>query len=75
MRLTERLALYLPASAPAPGVVAVLEDRKAALRAAIAERHRAARENGTTADVRMLGAELRQVKEALEATNANRKGT
>jgi len=78
VRVDGRLALHLPAVSPAPGAVAGLRLRKSALESAIAERHRQARAAGTTADVRMLGQELRQVKARLEATipqNENQKGT
>jgi hypothetical protein len=65
---------YAPAcihvAAPAPPATkmrALLESRKATLEGMIRERHRAARENGTTANVTMLSATLRAVRAQLAA--------
>jgi hypothetical protein len=46
----------------------LLEGRKAALEAEIAQRHRAARVTGTTANVTMLSATLRAVKRQTATT-------
>lgn len=55
----------LRATVPIMGMVKLLESRKVTLQAMIAERHRAARENGTTADVKQLSATLRAVKKQI----------
>jgi hypothetical protein len=47
---------------------ALLESRREALQAMIRERHRAARENGTRANVTMLSAALRALKRQIAAT-------
>jgi hypothetical protein len=49
-------------SSMAPKMVELLVLRKEAVEGQIAERHRQARENGTTADVKQLSAILRAVK-------------
>lgn len=54
-------------------MVALLESRKQALEAMVAERLRAAREAGKAADVKQLGAELRKVKSQLEAARGTAK--
>jgi len=53
---------------PARSMRALLESRREALQAMIRERHRAARENGTRANVTMLSAALRALKRQIAAT-------
>ena len=53
---------HLRAAIPAVGMLKLLQERKATLQAMIAEKHRAARGNGTAADVSMLSATLRALK-------------
>jgi len=55
-------APHLRAAVPVVGMVKLLQERKAALESMVAERHRAAREAGTVADVKQLSATLRAVK-------------
>ena len=64
---------HLRAALPALGMVALLESRKQALEAMVAERLRAAREAGKAADVKQQGAELRKVKSQLEAARGTAK--
>jgi len=68
---------HLRAAVPVVGMAALLESRKATLQGMIAERFRQARENHTTADVKMLSATLRAVKRQIaiardDATKAAR---
>ena len=63
MRHFEPACIHVAAPAPAPTKMrALLESRKSALEGMIRERFRAARENGTTADVKMVSATLRALK-------------
>jgi hypothetical protein len=55
------------------GLVPILLARKQALEATIAERHRQARENATSADVRALSATLRGVKRQIAIAQAQRR--
>jgi hypothetical protein len=59
---------HLRVAVPAVGMLKLLQERKAM----IAEKHRAARGNGTAADVSMLSASLRQVKASLKAAMGGR---
>jgi hypothetical protein len=54
-----------PPAPPATSMVALLESRKATLEGIIRERHRAAREGGRPANVKMLSATLRALKRQL----------
>jgi hypothetical protein len=56
---------HLRAAVPVTGMLKLLEGRKEALEAMVAERFRQARENGTEADVKQLSATLRAVKRQL----------
>ena len=66
--------MALRAALPVVGMVTLLEERKATLQAMVAERHRAARENGTTADVAQLSAILRAVKKQIASATGKHTG-
>jgi hypothetical protein len=57
----------LRASVPVVGMLKLLQDRKAALEAMVAERFRQASEKHSAADVKQLSATLRAVKRSLAA--------
>ena len=65
MRHFEPACIHVAAPAPAPKMRALLDSRKAALEGMIRERFRAARENGTAANVSTYSAALRALKRQL----------
>jgi len=60
-------AKYLRATLPVVGMENLLQERKTALQARLAERFRQARATGTVANVTMLSATLRAVKRQIAA--------
>ncbi len=65
---------HLRAAVPMVGMVKLMESRKAALEAMIAEKHRQAREEDSApADVRQLSATLRAVKRQIEVARGHGK--
>lgn len=67
MRHFQVEAKHLRATLPVVGMENLLQERKTALQARLAERFRQARESGTTANVKMLSATLRAVKAQISA--------
>jgi hypothetical protein len=65
---------HLRAALPVVGMVALLLSRKEALQAMVAERHRAAREAETVANVKQLSATLRALKRQIATAKGIRGG-
>jgi hypothetical protein len=67
----QRLHYHLPIIPVTTAMMELLQARVSSIEAAISERHRAAREAGTVADVKTLSSTLREIKAQLAAVVAN----